>query len=128
MKYIFLLPAVLLFLFSCKHEQQDDIVRPTVTITSPVNGQQFVTGDTIKITGICRDDNELDEVPVHITDLETRVEFFHNHYGLLHSNTYNVDTYCVVTTTARTKYSVVIEAADMSGNRVEKEVEVKINH
>lgn len=120
--------AFIFILCSCKHEQSGDIVRPEVTILTPVHNQQFVTGDTIKITGVCRDDKELEEVPVHITDLDTRVEFFHNHYGLLHSNTFNVDTYHVVTTTSRTKYSVVIEAVDKAGNLVEKEVEVKINH
>lgn len=125
-RYLFLL-AIPVFLVSCEHENKGDITFPTVIIYTPVEHQHFVTGDTIRITGLCRDNEELDEVPVHITDEDTHQEFFHNHYGLIHSNTFTVDTYYVVTTTAHTKYSIVVEAVDMSGHTVEKEVEVDIN-
>jgi hypothetical protein len=127
MKRILILLIISVFLFSCKHDVAGDIERPSITIFTPVENQHFVTGDTIRITGICRDNQELDEVPVHITDEDSHQEFFHNHYGLLHTASFSFDTYYVVTTTASTKYSIGVEAVDVAGHIVEKEVEVDIN-
>jgi hypothetical protein len=127
MKRFFLFLVIPVFLFACKYDKPDDSTPPQVIINTPVPNQHFVTGDTIRITGVCTDDKELDEVPVHITDEITHQEFFHNHYGLIHSSSFIVNTYHVVTATTRTRFTVAIEAADIGRNRVEKNVEVTIN-
>jgi hypothetical protein len=126
-KRLLLLLVIPVFLFACKYDKPDDSTPPLVVINTPFLNQHFVTGDTIRITGLCTDNKELDEVPVHITDEATRQEFFHNHYGLIHSSTFNVNTFHVVTTTARTRYTVAIEAKDIDHNKAEKEVIITIN-
>lgn len=119
--------ALFLSLFSCKHENAGDKVRPVITMANPIPAQHFNTGDALPIRGLVEDNQRLKEIPVRITDENTQVLFFSNRYGPLQSSTFNIDTSYVITTTATTRLSVVVEAEDQAGNKVQKEIVVNIN-
>ena len=114
------------FLFGC---DKDDAPKPipVIVINTPMDNQHFVMGDTIRITGTVTHSQPLAEIGVHMTDLTTKVEFFHQHYTVSNITTYNFDNKFIIPGNAKTSFIVDIEVSDLDLNAAKKSVTISIN-
>jgi len=125
MNRLFIITCIF-FIVGCKKEAVIKPV-PAIVINTPTDNQHFVMGDTIRITGTITHTIELTEVAVHMTDLATKIEFFHNHFSGGNSLTYNFSSKYPVPDNTRASYQVEVEAADKDGNTAVKEITILIN-
>lgn len=116
-----------LFMVSCKNEAVVEKQKPTISITMPVANQHYVTGDTIHITGLVSHHIGLEEIPVHMTDMTSNSEFFHNHYSPAGATSFNFDAKYFVSNTTHTSFKVEVEAVDVEGTTAEKEFLIMVN-
>jgi Domain of unknown function (DUF4625) len=121
-----LIIAGMLFFFGCRHETVI-IPEPVIVINTPENNQHYVKGDTIHITGTITHSVELLEVGVHMTDLSTQTEFFHNHFSAGNATTYQFNSQYPIPDDAKYSLEVEIEATDKYGNTATKERLITIN-
>jgi hypothetical protein len=121
-----LLFAVIAFVAGCK-KQTVAKPMPVIEITTPTSNQHFVMGETIHITGNVTHSIELTEVAVHMTDLTSKVEFFHNHFSAGNALTYHYDSTYPIPDNTKTSYKVEVEATDKDGNSTTKEITITIN-
>lgn len=78
-------------LYSCQ-KNGDIVPSPDIVINIPINNQHFNKGDTIRITGSVTHSLELTEVAVHMTDIATNQEFFHNHFSPGNKTSYSYNS------------------------------------
>ena len=121
-----LIIAVMLFLFGCSKDETPKPI-PVIVINTPMENQHFVMGDTIHITGTITHSIPLAEIGIHMTDLTSKVEFFHEHHSVSNISTYNFDTKFVIPSNAKTSFKVEIEAMDTETTEVTKEITITVN-
>ena len=100
---------------------------PVIVIGTPSAAQHFMKGDTIHINGNVTHTIEMMEVAVHMTDLSSKSEFFHNHFSAGNKTYYEFDSKYPVTETVKTSFKVEVEATDKDGNAATKEITITIN-
>jgi hypothetical protein len=124
-KVPFLLIIVFVFLLSCsKGAYNDDNLAPVVSITNPVNNQQFNNGDNIRIMGSIADDKHLAEVHLHVYNIGTGAKLLDEHIypsGL----TASVDR--TIVASAGIDYKIEIIAKDLALNEGRTWIEVSCN-
>ena len=125
MNKLFLLAAIC-FVLGCKKDIASK-PKPIIVINTPVNNQHFIIGDTIRITGTVTHTVDLTEVAVHMTDLNTKNEFFHNHFLAGNKLVYNFDSKYPIPDNTKTSFKVEVEATDKGGTAVTKELIITIN-
>jgi hypothetical protein len=125
MKSLLLLTAVVLFA-GCKKET---IAKPVtaIEILTPTANQHFVLGQTIHITGKITSSNALTEVAVHMTDLDTKIEFFHNHFSGGNQMEFQFDSSYPIPDNKKSTIKAEVEATDKDGNATSKEITITIN-
>lgn len=100
---------------------------PVIAIATPSDNQHFVKGDTVRITGRVTHSVALVEVAVHITDLGTNNEFFHNHFGANNQLSYDYSSWYAVPDNSKASFKVEVEARDSSGTTSSKEIKITLN-
>lgn len=136
-KNVFLFALVgLAFLSSCKKEEEEkDLEKPSINITSPTKDATINSGTVLNLKGIITDNKALSEV---------KLEIHNNFDGHSHEKkggspafewdsiykvsgtSYNLDAQIAIPTdVAAGKYHVIVKALDASGNESDK-VEVDI--
>ena len=125
MKKIFLFTAIL-FVVACS-KQTTSKPEPIIVISTPSENQHFVNGDTIHIKGNVTHTIELTEVAVHMTDLTSKNEFFHNHFLVANKTSFEFDAKYPVSENNKTSFKVEVEATDKNGTAVTKEMTITIN-
>ena len=126
MKKVYIL-AGLALLWSCKKNDAPEKPVPVITVNTPGVNQHFVKGDTIRVTGTITCTTELIEVAVHMTDLNSGLEFFHNHFSGVNTMAYNFSSKYGIPDLIKTSYKIEIEGNDKDGNSTTKEVMVTVN-
>lgn len=123
MKTILSFLLIILLLLGCSKDSatKKDTVLPVIAITSPTNGQNFITGQTIQITGTITDDNFIAEVHIHVTNTNTGALLMDVHlYPNSNSTTFNQP----ITATAGINYKIQVIAKDRAVNESRSSVEV----
>lgn len=125
MKRLLVFTAIVLFI-GCKKET---VAKPTtvIEIRTPTANQHFVMGQTIHITGKITSSNALTEVAVHMTDLATQIEFFHNHFSGGNQLEYQFDSSYPIPDNKKATIKAEVEATDKDGNATSKEITITIN-
>lgn len=120
------LAAGICFLFSCSKK---GVVPPSpnVVINTPIENQHYVKGDTIRITGTVTHSADILEVAVHMTNTNTNVEFFHNHFSAGNLRLYNFNSVYGIADNVKSTYKVEVEANDLDGNTTIKEMTITVN-
>jgi hypothetical protein len=96
-------------------------------VNTPAENQHYVKGDTIRVTGTITCTTELIEVAVHMTDIPTNFEFFHNHFSGVNTTSYNFSSKYGIPDLIKTSYKIEIEGNDKDGNSTTKEIIVTVN-
>ena len=120
-----LIIASIFFVLGCKKETAKPV--PDIVINTPTNSQHFVMGDTIRITGTVTHSIALTEVAVHMTDLSTKNEFFHNHFSGGNQLVFNYSSKYGIPDNTKSSFKVEVEATDKDGNSATKEITILIN-
>lgn len=125
MKSLLLLAAVALFV-GCKKET---VTKPVtvIEIITPTANQHFVMGQTIHITGKITSSNALTEVAVHMTDPDTKIEFFHNHFSGGNQMEYQFDSSYPIPDNKKATIKAEVEATDKDGNATSREITITVN-
>ena len=100
---------------------------PVIVVNTPSENQHYVKGDTIRVTGTITCTTELIEVAVHMTDMTTNFEFYHNHFSGVNTMSYNFVSKYGVPDLTKTSYKVEVEGNDKDGNSSTKEIIVTVN-
>jgi hypothetical protein len=119
--------ACIALLWSCKKDDVPEKPIPVITVNTPAENQHYVKGDTIRVTGTITCTTELIEVAVHMTDLNTGLEFFHNHFSGVNTMSYNFSSKYGIPDLIKTSYKIEIEGNDKDGNSTTKEIMVTVN-
>jgi hypothetical protein len=125
MKRLFLF-VVVVFVLSCKRNTMQP-PEPAIVIDTPTASQHFSMGDTIRISGTVTHSVELTEVAVHMTDLSTNNEFFHNHFTADNKTFYYFDAKYGIPDNKKVSYKVEVEAIDKYGAAATKELTISLN-
>ena len=117
----FILPALLVILFSCGKK---DEVAPVIEMISPSSYQTFTGGETIQIKATITDNEGIHMVHVTVTDVATGGHMLHfeEHFD---GKTYNLNQ-SFPTISAR-QYQIHIDAADHDDNVADKDITVGTN-
>jgi hypothetical protein len=119
--------ACIVLLWSCKKNDVPEKPVPVITVNTPAENQHFVKGDTIRVTGTITCTTELIEVAVHMTNVGTNFEFFHNHFSGVNTKSYNFSSKYGVPDLTKATYKIEIEGNDKDGNTAMKEILVTVN-
>lgn len=119
--------AVVCLAWGCKKDKAPETPLPVIVINTPTANQHYVKGDTIRVTGTITCTTELTEVAVHMTNMTTNFEFFHNHFSGVNATTYNFSSKFGITDATKTTYKVEVEGNDKDGNLGTEEVMITIN-
>jgi hypothetical protein len=114
---------IVIVLFSCSKDPatEKDTVLPVITITSPANGQNFTSGQTIQIAGTITDNKFIAEAHIHITNINTGALLMDVHlYPNGSSATFNQS----ITAVAGINYKIQVIAKDRAVNESRSSVEV----
>lgn len=111
----------------CKKNATPETPLPDIVVNTPTENQHYVKGDTIRVTGIVTYSAELTEVAVHMTNMTTNFEFFHNHFSNVNTKSYNFESKYGVPDLNKATYKIEVEANDKDGNLATKEITVTIN-
>jgi hypothetical protein len=118
--------AVLIFLTNCskKSDTSKDTLPPVITIVSPLNNQQFTTGEIIQITVNATDNDKVIEMHIHVTNKTTGnlLRDIHSFPG--QSSGTIQDSF---TAEAGITYTIKIIAKDPAQNLTTSQVEVSAN-
>ncbi|MGG9963045.1 DUF4625 domain-containing protein [Ferruginibacter sp. SUN106] len=126
MKKIVVLSGLCLVL-GCKKNETPERPVPVIVVNTPSENQHFVKGDTIRVTGNITCTTELIEVAVHMTNLTTNFEFFHNHFSGVNTTSYNFSSKYGIPDLVKASYKVEVEGNDKDGNSTTKEIIVTVN-
>jgi hypothetical protein len=126
MKYIIAMMCICL-VWGCKKDKAPETPLPVIVVNTPTANQHYVKGDTIRVTGTITCTTELTEVAVHMTDMTTNFEFFHNHFSNVNSMSYNFSSKYGIPDLIKTTYKVEVEGNDKDGNLATEEVMITIN-
>ena|SRR5215218_8291366 len=130
MKPLFVFIATLLM--ACvKQNRYPDLARPTmnltaprIKLTSPRDFQRFTAGQTVSITAIITDDEQLEKVCLFVTNRATGIQVLRSERYLDVKN-YNLsESFFPV---AGPRYTIEIEAVDRNNNNAETRIEVSCN-
>lgn len=124
MKSLVPLLLVVLSLACSKNEKLKDNELPVVTITSPNNNQVFSAGETVHITGILSDNQQLAEVHVHISNNSTGTLLIDIHRNPA-AATYSLNESFLAQ--AGINYKIQVIAKDNSANENRSTVEITSN-
>ncbi len=112
-------------LVSCsKSSSPEDRESPVIMLTSPVNNQVFIAGETVNITGMLSDNQKLTEVHVHISIVNTAALLIDIH-GYPAAATYTLNE--SFQTQAGISYKIQVIAKDNSANENHTNVEITSN-
>jgi hypothetical protein len=125
MKKVFLYTAILFFV-AC-NKKTTALPAPVIVINTPSENQHFVNGDTIYIKGNVTHGIELTEVAVHMTNLTSKNEFFHNHFSAGNKTYFEFNSKYPVADNNKTSFKVEVEATDKNGMVATKEMTITIN-
>ena len=126
MKRIYVLACIAL-LWGCRKNDIPEKPVPVITVNTPVENQHYVKGDTIRITGTITCTTELIEVAVHMTNVSTNFEFFHNHFSGVNTTSYNFASKYGIPDLIKATYQIEVEGNDKDGNSTTKEIMVTVN-
>lgn len=118
---------LLVVLAAACSKQKDTKPLPVISIATPSDNQHYVKGDTVRITGRVVHTVALVEVAVHITDLGTNNEFFHNHFGANNQMSYDYSSWYAVPDNSKASFKIEVEATDSSGSSTSKEIKITLN-
>ena len=121
-----LIIALVFFMVSCK-KGEDASPMPVITINTPTSNQHFVVGDTIRISGTIAHSIEMTEAAVHMTDIATKDEFYHNHFSANNQLTLSYDFKYKIPSNIKSTFQVEVEATDKNGNTATKEIMITTN-
>jgi Bacterial Ig domain len=119
----FVLFAGLLALSGCKKTNSDE-QKPSLTITSPTNNQQFTGGQTVNITGTATDNDHINELQVKVTNLTTGSVLMQS---TEHIDAVNTNISKSFTAAASSNYKVEVSVNDHAYNETKVEITVKGN-
>jgi hypothetical protein len=125
MKKVLLFTAVL-FIVACT-KQSAAKPEPVIVINTPSASQHFVNGDTIRIKGNVTHTIELTEVAVHMKDMTSNNEFFHNHFSADNKTYFEFDSKYPVADNKKASFKVEVEATDKTGIIATKEMTISVN-
>lgn len=120
-----LIIAGIFFVLGCNKESEVTI--PFIEINLPTNNQHFVKGDTIHISGFVTHDKALTEISVHMINLSTNTEFFHNHFSAGNQLVFNYYSNYPITDNSTSSFKLEVEATDKEGVTASEEMMILIN-
>ncbi len=118
--------ALLFFIIGCKKGEDVSPV-PVIIINTPTSNQHFVVGDTIRISGTIAHSIEMTEAAVHMTDIATKDEFYHNHFSANNQLSLSYDFKYKIPTNTKSSFQVEVEAKDKNGTTTTKEIMITVN-
>ncbi len=125
MKLLLIISSVCFLLSSCsKKSEEKDYETPVITHASPADNHVYPTGQTINILGTVTDNQNISQVHIEITDLNSGTEYLHVHIHPA-TKTYAYDQTFAVQ--PGTSYKIKIIAEDPSANISSKQVEISCN-
>lgn len=114
--------------YSCKHEHDEDVQHPVITLTSPSDQQLFHPGDTLFIKGNVTDNHDLHELIILLTrneDGDTLLNFMPIIHGL---KEYTIDTFHIVNETGHVHYTLSVTAYDHDNNSSNRTLGLHVDH
>ncbi|MEE9440280.1 MAG: Ig-like domain-containing protein [Saprospiraceae bacterium] len=118
-KLFALLMIVGVFVTSCG---DDDSTAPVVTISSPANGANFLTGDVVTFESTITEDTKLSLIKL-TSDLGLDESITQFNSDTNHNGNYNIT---IDSNTVAGSYSIVLTATDDAGNVGSDQVEVNV--
>ena len=121
-----LLYLLLLFLFSCKKENDEagDSQMPVILLTAPPNAQTFSAGQTVTVSASVSDNQKIREIHLEIINTTTGAFITHEHYK---PGTASFVVNRTFTAQAASAYKIKVEAEDMFENKTKAEVSISSN-
>jgi len=103
---------------------EKDTVLPVITITTPVSGQTFTNGQSIRMTGTVTDNNYIAELHIHVYNNNTGALLMDVHlYPAAASAVFDQS----ISAAAGTNYKIQVLAKDKAVNEARASVEVSCN-
>jgi hypothetical protein len=119
--------ACIILIWGCKKNEVPAKPVPVITVNTPAENQHYIKGDTIRVTGNITCTTELIEVAVHMTNMTTDFEFFHNHFSGVNTMSYNFESKYGIPDLIKATYKIEVEGNDKDGNTATKEITVTVN-
>ncbi|MFN8289827.1 MAG: Ig-like domain-containing protein [Chitinophagaceae bacterium] len=126
MRIAALASLVWLLLTGCSKSNtgEKDTVLPVITITTPVSGQTFTNGQSIRMTGTVTDNNYIAELHIHVYNNNTGALLMDVHlYPAAASAVFDQS----LSAAAGTRYKIQVLAKDKAVNEARASVEVSCN-
>ncbi|MFZ4545388.1 MAG: hypothetical protein ACOYOA_15150 [Saprospiraceae bacterium] len=119
--------TLLLSIASCtKSHEHEGKTAPTISISSPTEGQEFISGAAILIKGTAADDAGLHEGTIVIVKSGDNAELFRKEPSVHDLLTYAIDyTFTPIVTTA-TDMKIIATFYDHDDNKTEKVINLKV--
>jgi hypothetical protein len=126
--------AFLLFMFAACSKgnsnhvnNDDDLVAPVITITTPANGQVFSSGTIINVTGKVTDAEGLYRGSIRITNDADGALLKEQLYEIHGFTSFNLNVSHIATVTEVSDYTVTVRFEDHGLNVTTASVKVKVN-
>jgi hypothetical protein len=121
-----LLFLTLLFIFSCKKENEGDgdSQAPMIMMTAPSNAQTFTAGQPIPITANITDNKKIREVHLEIVNTTTGAFITHEHYVPDNAEYLLNRTFTAQPASA---YRIKVQAEDFNDNKAKAEINITSN-
>jgi hypothetical protein len=121
-----LLYLMLLFLFSCKKENDEgsDSQVPVIMLTAPPNAQTFSAGQAVTVTATVSDNQKIREIHLEIINTTTGAFITHEHYTPVNAS-FVINR--IFTAQPASAYKIKVEAEDMFENKTKAEVSISSN-
>ena len=125
--YKFCLLFTILIFLSCKYDITNPRPLPVINLNSPLDNQHYVKGDTVIIAGSVKNTVGLTEVAVHVTDLSTNNEFFHNHFSVSNKLEFAFESKYGIPDDKKANFKIEVEGLDRNGTSAIKDLTISLN-
>jgi hypothetical protein len=111
---------------SCQKKEHEETTNVNITISTPTEGQQFKSGDTVQISASGTANGELHGYETKITDTATGAVLFDDAHHA-HTNKFTVsEKWAGIVTTAKVMKVSITAVVDHNGTQAKKEVYFKM--
>jgi hypothetical protein len=118
-KLLFALSLLAFGLSACHDHDDNDSVKPTLTITAPTNAASFTSGSEVKITGKLSDEKSLHELKIIVTQVSDGKELFKAEPTVHDLSNYDINETWKPNVSADTPVKLTVTAEDHGSNKTE---------
>lgn len=121
-----LLFFILLMSFIACVKKDEGKSAPVVTISTPSEGQEFISGSPIAIKGSASDDASLHEGTVVVVKTDNNAEYFRKEPAVHDLRNFIIDYSYTPSVSAATNLKIIATFYDHDDNKTEKVVNIKV--